>query len=276
MGTACAKPEPPPDPSENISFMLDEKRAREPTQVIGPIQSAITGCCCLRLQSRDTAPEWMLQAAESEAPSLYMRLCTCQWAPAPRVPSGIEKVPGLAGLAGITLQYGDHTTAGSLETLKWGEWDPEKRTLKLTVFGGFYSKWSTGFWTEPTAPLWRSALWCFLMNLARNQNYTYLFEFAEDYRSANIKISGNPLFLCCVCCPCIPAWFTIPDCCTKQVLEQADDSKDGTHWIRKNASCGGTPEFYYDLYTVWNFDGSPTKEVDRILEKTNQQVMVTF
>eukprot|EP00931_Biecheleriopsis_adriatica_P043643 TRINITY_DN24946_c0_g1_i1.p1 TRINITY_DN24946_c0_g1~~TRINITY_DN24946_c0_g1_i1.p1 ORF type:complete len:246 (-),score=49.64 TRINITY_DN24946_c0_g1_i1:374-1111(-) len=245
MGTACAKPEPPPDPSENISFMLDEKRAREPTQVIGPIQSAITGCCCLRLQSRDTAPEWMLQAAESEAPSLYMRLCTCQWAPVPRVPSGIEKVPGLAGLAGITLQYGDHTTAGSLETLKWGEWDPEKRTLKLTVFGGFYSKWSTGFWTEPTAPLWRSALWCFLMNLARNQNYTYLFEFAED-------------------------------CCTKQVLEQADDSKDGTHWIRKNASCGGTPEFYYDLYTVWNFDGSPTKEVDRILEKTNQQVMVTF
>jgi len=170
----------------------------------------------------------------------------------------------------VSLQKGDHETAGSLQTVKWGSYDPDKRVAELAVFGGFYQP-TQGIWTEPI-----SLLWCCLGNLGRTANYTYRFEFSQDYKECDIKIKGNPLVFCCCCCPCIPAWFTVPSCISTTNMKQTKGSTDGTSWDRFNGVLWFEPTFYYQLIEVIDADGAPGKYYDQLALNAPKQQMVTF
>jgi len=127
---------------------------------VGCFTRVATACCCLSIRESKDVSEFMVQqtTTEPEGPSLYSRLCWCQWAPLDRKRSGLEKVEPVRGLAGITLQAregGDHETEGSLETLKWGTYDESTRSMTMMPFGGFWQQYTTGLWTEPAG----SALW---------------------------------------------------------------------------------------------------------------------
>lgn len=195
--------------------------------------------------------------------------------------SGLGEISQLRGIAGITVQDGHHDTAGSLETLKWskGKYDPERRMIDVSVFGGFYDHSKLGLWTEPTTPLCLSCLWACLMNVARQANYSYRFQFSEDLRSADIRIRGNVCILCgcclpCFCCPFCPS-VTFPKWCCNHSMKQADDSEHGTHWERYKGVCGATPKKYYDLRTVFNADGTDGPFIDKLPLQTPKQVQIT-
>lgn len=239
---------------------------------MGCFQECLASCCCLKIEDRDSVGEWML-APETPPPSLLQRLCFCQCAPAVRPTSGLEFDEQLRGLAGVTLQYGDHDTAGSLQTLKWGKYDPSTRVLDLPVFSGWWGPFpSTGHWTEPASKYH----WYFLENLARVAGYTYEFRFSEDKRSADIKIKGNIGVLCCACFPCCPRWFTVPDCCVAFDMRESSDCSDGTHWDRYSSSCGGEKKFTYNLVTVINSDGSKGPYYEKLALQAPKQMLITF
>mmetsp|Transcript_78230 Transcript_78230/g.176794 ORF Transcript_78230/g.176794 Transcript_78230/m.176794 type:complete len:272 (+) Transcript_78230:99-914(+) len=231
----------------------------------------VATCCCLKVQDRDYSSEILVMREIGDAPSLYQRLCMCQWKPTARPPSGIEKIPQIRGLAGVTMQSGDHSTAGSLQTLKWGYWDSETRVFELPIFGGFEGGSTTGVWTEPITPLW-----CCLMNLGRTANYTYRFEFSPDFQHADIRIKGNPCVFCCVCCPCCPAWCTIPQWCTSTSMRQAEDSNSGSHWERFNGKCCRKQEYYYDLLEVIDHNGEPGPFANKLPLKSPKQFMISY
>lgn len=244
----------------------------------GPLQSLCLSCCCIKAQDRDLAPQWMLKDI-TDPPSLFAHLCFCTPTPVPRFPNDIEKVLPLRGLAGITFQDGDHTTEGSMETLRYAHWYPATRTLVNNNFGGFWAPSAMGLWTEPTAPLWKSLMWMFLQNASRVAGYQYTFKFSEDLRFADIYIQGNPFFMCCCCCPFIPPWFTVPKCIMDHSMVQAEDSIDGTHWVRYAGflpGCGGRVEPYYDLRTAWYADGQISPHHHRIYTEVPKVVQVTF
>mmetsp|Transcript_41899 Transcript_41899/g.84484 ORF Transcript_41899/g.84484 Transcript_41899/m.84484 type:complete len:269 (+) Transcript_41899:34-840(+) len=258
--------------AEEIRPLTEEERVMKDAQeakVATPTQRCVASLCCFQIIDRDETSD-LVTKDTTPAPSLYTRCCMCQCSPRPRPHAGLEMVPELRGLAGVTLQSGDHTTAGSLQTQKWGYFDPDKRVMEMAVFGGFYQS-TQGLWTEPISPLW-----CFLANLGRTANYTYRFEFTEDYREADIKIKGNPLFLCCICCPCIPAWFTLPSCISVTNMKQTADSKDGTAWDRFNGTCGSEPQFYYKLLEVLDVNGQPGRYFDKFQLSAPKQQMITF
>lgn len=174
--------------------------------------SMLAMCCCVEEQPRETLPQWMLLNTNASAqPSLMQRLL-CQCGPEARVSNGIEDIPEIRGVAGGLLQSAppDWPTKGSVQTLKYCKFDKEKRVATIQVFGGFGGPSSVGLWTEPGG----SCKWYFLINLARCCNYSYRFEFSEDWRHADIKIMAN---FCCVCCvpPCFPACCALPDCLVK-------------------------------------------------------------
>lgn len=202
-------------------------------------------------------------------------MCT----PEERHANALEDIPQLRGLAGITVQDGDHNTKGSLETLRYDRYDPASRVLDTSVFGGFYNRAKLGLWTEPTTPLYSSCMWAFLMNLARQANYSYRFEFSEDLRSADILLRGNVFILCGCCMPCCCLPFcpsvTVPKFCCTNTMRQAEDSVGGTHWERHQGICGSTPKFYYDLRTVYNSDGTEGRYVDSVYLHTPKQVQIT-
>ncbi|EOD24641.1 hypothetical protein EMIHUDRAFT_435421 [Emiliania huxleyi CCMP1516] len=154
----------------------------------------------------------------------------------------------------IFISIGKHSTGGSIQTLKWSTWDPDSRVAHLEVFGGYGGSSHTGQWTEPPG-----CLWLFLINLGRCCDYSYRFEFSEDYRRAEILIEAN---LCCCCClpipPCLPAWFVLPGSCVRFEAIQADEgSNDGTDWVRQSSICGGDFSYTYNLVEVYQEDGSP-------------------
>jgi len=253
---------------------------------IGAVQHCyLTRCCCLSVRDRDTAPEWMLKQTTTHGmkpgdlgPSWYARCCWCMCSPEERHASGLSEVEQLKGLAGVTVQDGDHDTAGSLETLKWTKWDPASRVLESGVFGGFYNHRGVGLWTEPTRPCCKSCLWSCLVNVARNANYGYHFQFSEDLRRADISIRGNMGILCCCipicCCPFVPQ-CTIPRWCCNHSMEQAEDSTDGTHWVRYKGVCCKAPKKYYDLRTVFNADGSDGPYIETLTLRTPKQVQIS-
>jgi len=258
-----------PEEAKPLTQADRQRKAEQDAKVVGGCARCVASCCCMAIIDREDAKELVTQDTSSE-PSLYQRLCMCQCAPRSRPHAGIEMIPELQGLAGVTLQKGDHETAGSLQTLKWGTFDADKRVMEMAVFGGFYSN-TTGVWTEPV-----NLLWCFLANLGRTANYTYRFEFSEDWQYADIKIKGNPLFVCCLCCTCIPAWLAIPDCITKQTMRQSQDSENGSAWDRFDSRCSAEPRFYYKLIEVIDFKGDAGpfhKELDLSAPK---QQMITF
>lgn len=242
---------------------------------VGAVQHCyLTRCCCLKVMDRDTAPEWMLEQTMTPDPSSYSRLCWCMCGPEQRKESGLAGTRQLKGLAGITVQDGSHDTRGSLETMKWSRWNAEQRILESGVFGGYYNHTALGTWTEPTQSCCRSCVWACVVNLARNANYSYRFQFSEDLRKADISIRGNLGVLCCACCPCMPS-CTIPRWCCNHSMEQADDSTDGTHWIRYKGVCGKEPKKYYDLRTVFNVDGTPGPYFEYLPLRTPKQVQIS-
>jgi len=238
-------------------------------EATGTLARCLSACCCLDLKARDEATELVTKSTSAQ-PSLYQRLCMCQCAPQDRLPSGLELVPQLQGLAGVLLQDGDHETGGTLFTLKWASFDREKRTMEIPVFGGFYGGSTTGVWTQPL-----EVRWCCLMNLGRTGNYTYRLEFNEDFSFADIRVFGNPLVLCCCCFPCIPAWFEMPRCIASPTMRQSEGSSDGTSWDRFEARFGGEPEFYYRLLQVLDDKGQRGPHYDRI-STAPRQMVVTF
>jgi len=239
------------------------------------LQSCMAACCGLEIKQPHFVNEWMLSTKEPKAPSLFQRVCFCQCGPSVRKPSGIEAVPQLRGLAGVMVQAGDVSTAGTLLTFKWANWDLVKRQADLQVFGGFSGCGrgsEVGLWTESVNPLW-----CFLMNFGRVGNYTYRIKFSEDYRRADIGISGNPLILCCscLCIPCMPGWFSVPTCIMAFEMVQADDSTDGSSWKRNSSACGSDFKLSYNLQEVFTPEGQPAKYHDQ-LAMAPQQVMITY
>lgn len=250
---------------------LEEKASQE-SKVAGPCGRCWASCCCLKVEERDEAAVYLVHRNESLPPSLFQRCCFCVCAPQPRLPSGIEMVPALRGLAGVSLQYGDSEMAGTLLTMKWGRFDPDARVYEAPVFDGFYGAGSSGTRAMPVqAPL------CCLMNLGRCANYTYRIEFSEDYRSAAIRARGNPCVLCgCCCCPWIPAWFTVPKYCMDMTMEQADDSKDGSKWERYRAGCSGTRELQSHLLQVFDNFGQTGPHNKQLQLKAPKQVMITY
>ncbi|CAK9020494.1 unnamed protein product [Durusdinium trenchii] len=234
---------------------------------------AATACCCLKTYDRDAAVQQILAlTTDPDGPSLLGRLCWCQCQPIPRPTTGIEEVDEISNLAGVTLQYGNHVTAGSLESLRWATYDAATRTATATGFGGWYQPWYTGSWSEPAG----DPIWCFLLWLARVGNATYEFQFSEDFQQAEIIPKGNLGVFCCCCCPCIPGWAPIPSCITRNYMVQADSSVKGDHWERFQGNCGRTPSLYYEIYTVYTIDGKETQWTKLAKEQTSAQVMMTI
>ena len=217
----------------------------------------------------DEAVEAMLaQTTEPSGPSLFSRLCWCQCSPVVREAVPLEAAPDVMLLSGVSLQDGSHITAGSLQTLRWGKWDGATRTVSTNVFGGFFAKGDAGKWTQPAV---KCTLYI-LMFLARTASFQYVITFSEDFQSAVIKIRSN-----CLCClPCLPPWFTFPDCCTTQTMIQSDDSIKGDHWLRMSGCCGAEPTFFYNLFVVYDSSGTPTRFADRVPAESPAQLMMTF
>jgi hypothetical protein len=234
-----------------------------------------SACCCVEIEESAEAPTYMMHQNTSQplGPSLYSRLCWCQWSPVPRNPSGLEEVEQLRGLVGIRLQGGaDHATSGTLATSKCGDYNKETRTYRMAPFGSFYQKDTTGLWTEPAG----DCLGTCLAFVGRTANYTYEYQFSEDFQSAQFTTSLNIAVVCCCCCPCIPAWFTLPSWLCTNTMEQAEDSEQGDHWVRKRGRCGRTPTYYYDLFTVWTHDGKETRFTSKVASVAPKQVIITF
>ena len=124
----------------------------------------LQSCCCVTQRPRDEIAQWMLLDTNAHASPSCRQMLLCQCGSEERVPSGIEDVPQLAGLAGATLQRAppDWPTKGSVQTLKWCRYDKEKRVADLQVFGGFGGPSNVGLWTEPVSLKWHC-----LINLAR-------------------------------------------------------------------------------------------------------------
>jgi len=222
-------------------------------------QSCCAACCCLEIRPRDDVADWMLRSDNADAAPSFMQRCLCQCGPEKRVLSGVEDVPQISSLAGATLQYGTHATGGSVQTLKWCKFDKDKRVADLQVFGGFGGTSSVGLWTEPA----EKCYWTCLINLGRVCNYSYRFEFAEDWRHVDIKIRAN---ICCCIWPWAPAWFQAPDNCATFSATQTDESTDGKHWVRKSSTCGGEEVYSYDLYEVFTPSGQPGAYHDKLFD----------
>jgi hypothetical protein len=217
-------------------------------------------------------------------PSGFDNVCFCQWGTPQRTPNGIDKIQQIRGLAGATLQRGTHVTAGSIQTLKWAKWDEATRTATIEVFGGANSPSSSGTWTEPV-----SCVWIFLSNLGRLCDYTYVFQFSEDYRTTQIV----PKINCTGCLlPCVPAWFEVPTNCVVTSFEnftptsthfstsqgfnavQAPESKHGEHWARNSSTCGSSYKFSYDLVEVFDVDGKHAKYYDDFKKYCPEKIMI--
>ena len=209
-------------------------------------------CCCVFIQPRASLPQWMLLEDRSGVDASLLDRLLCHCGPKQRVHSGIEGVAEIKSLAGATLQRGEHSTGGSVQTLKWCSFDKEKRVAHLEVFGGVGGDLHSAQWTEPGD----SCVWPVLMTIARCCDYSYRFKFSEDWRRADILIETN---LCCVCClpipPCVPAWCTVPSSLVAFEMVQSDDSTDGSFWYRNSSTCGGPFKKSYDLVEVYKPDG---------------------
>ena len=202
--------------------------------------------CCQVIVPRAAVAKYMLSDDTDRSPSLFSRCCFLQCAPERRTASALPDA--LRGLTGLTLQKGEHSTAGSLQTLKFSRWDAPSRTATMPVFGAFGAPATSGLWTEPNTPTWNC-----LITFARSCNYSYDFKFSEDFRRADIGIRGN----CCCCVPCAPACVSVPGFIARFDMVQADSSTDGSSWIRSSSSCGGPMKRTYDLVEVVRSDLTP-------------------
>eukprot|EP00591_Stephanopyxis_turris_P005568 CAMPEP_0195528196 /NCGR_PEP_ID=MMETSP0794_2-20130614/30245_1 /TAXON_ID=515487 /ORGANISM="Stephanopyxis turris, Strain CCMP 815" /LENGTH=245 /DNA_ID=CAMNT_0040659285 /DNA_START=102 /DNA_END=839 /DNA_ORIENTATION=- len=192
----------------------------------------------------------IVQDETSPSPSWIQRLlCDCG-GPRTRVEGGIQDVPEISNLAGLMFQNGDEVTSGTAFTLKWADFDKEKRVCTIQVYGGYGSKAAaTGLWSILDNHMWR-----FLSVLGRCCNYTYRISFSEDWQRADFDIKAN---LGCICCA--KPWFTLPHKVAKFEMVQAENSQNGSHWLRNSSVIGRPMEFSYNLETVYKPDGTPTE-----------------
>jgi len=251
-----------------VVSMGSSKVNPEDLSEVSAVMACLSSCCCQEFRPRSEVNDWMILSSNAEAqPSLLQRCCLCQCAPDERVNNGIDSIPQISSLAGATLQAGEHSTGGSVQTLKWCRFDKEQRVAQLQVFGGFGGRSSTGLWTEPPSYLWICAI-----NVARLCNYSYKFEFSEDWRHADIKIKGN-----CTGClfPCCPACVQVPDCLAKFDMTQQDDSTDGRAWIRASSTCGGPMKESYRLLEVYKPDGSDGAYLSKLTEFAPTQMLLS-
>jgi len=226
----------------------------------------LANCCCLGIYDRDAYLPYGMLGTKLPPPSIFEKLVVCDWNKPVRTPNDIENIPEIAELAGATLQKGTHSTAGSVQTLRFAHWDKEKRAATVEVFGGACGGSNTGTWTEPVETKWICLAVC-----ARLCDYTYVFNFAEDWRSTIIDIKVN----CCCCIPCIPAWFSIPKSIATFEARQHESSKNGEWWIRSSAKMGGPMEKVYDLVSVYGIDGKPGRFHKDLEDYTPKKVMIT-
>lgn len=216
--------------------------------------AAAQACCCLvSFGSHAETTDAMLRRTPPPPPSCLECVCLCNCgreADTPNV-SPMAYIPELVGLTGVTVQDSSelptqHTTNGSLQTLRFMPYDPVNRTLTMSVFGGRGSQ--PGTWAEP-----QNLTWACIMNMSRLCNFSYRFKFAEDLRSADI----TPLVNGCCCVPCLPPCVPLPACCGGRFdMVQTERSRDGTEWQRRNYE-NGKPQLYYYLRTVITEQGAP-------------------
>lgn len=239
------------------------------TMIEPPTATCMESCCCVVVKPRKDLAQWLLVNEETLAPSPMMYfLGDCSGKA--RVKSGIDAIPQISSLAGATLQRGEHSTGGSVQTLKWAVFDAEKRVAHLEVFGGAGKPGNqTGQWTEPNISAW----YC-LINLARCCDYSYVFHFSEDWRRADIDIKAN---CCCLCCvpPCVPAWFTLPRSLVAFEMVQAEDSTDGSRWIRNSSVLGKPYTYTYDLVEVLKPDATPGRFHADLARVAPEQMLIS-
>jgi hypothetical protein len=204
---------------------------------------------------RDDLLQAIILNEKSPPPSWLQRLL-CDCGSGERTASGIEDIPEISNLAGLLLQNGDetHSTNGTVFTFKWGKFNKETRVGELEVYGGCGGQQHTGSWTMLNNQTWKN-----LSLLGRCCNYTYQFTFSEDWQNADIDIKAN----CCLI-PCVRPWYTIPKSYCAFKMYQAEDSENGSHWIRTDSKKGGPFEVAYSLEAVYTPDGKPTAFVHNL------------
>lgn len=219
-------------------------------------------CCCTRSEPKGAIPRLLLLETTMNPPSLLQQCCFCSFDET-RVIAGIDKVPELRGLAGITMQTDGGGAENNVQTLKWAIFDRETREVRTrnvagsTCCGNVASSqlatWVVGLpWAAGTCAQ-LCLISCGMSCCHRQCDFQYRFIFDPDWRRADIKCMMN----CCPCVPCMPAWCQVPDCLVKFDMVQAEGVSDGTHWHRNSASCGGPMKPLYELKTVFNSDGTP-------------------
>mmetsp|Transcript_17101 Transcript_17101/g.25630 ORF Transcript_17101/g.25630 Transcript_17101/m.25630 type:complete len:232 (+) Transcript_17101:132-827(+) len=213
---------------------------------------------------RDDLLQAILLNEKSPDPSWLQRLL-CDCGSGERKASGIKDIAEISNLAGLLLQNGDetHSTSGTVFTLKWGDFDKETRVAELEVYGGCGGQQHTGSWS-----LLNNQTWKHLSLLGRCCNYTYRFQFSKDWQSADIDVKAN----CCLI-PCARPWCTIPKSFCAFKMAQAEDSENGSRWIRTSSKKGGPFEVSYSLEAVYTPDGEPTAFVHN-LEKVSPKTML--
>ena len=205
----------------------DEQRPNPPvhaTSKHGPTAKLVFSLLSVCLLNPYTKPQWDrasatdLRTGRSACPThtSYLHNYALPNNPCQQMHHPVCNVLNRLDASGATQQTGDHSTGGSVQTLKWCKYDAEERVATLSVFGGAGGarRGETGLWTEPV-----SCIWAVFMNIGRLCDYTYRFEFSEDYKEIDLRVMVNCCCVCPVCLPCCSAWCTVPKCITKTTAE---------------------------------------------------------
>lgn len=170
--------------------MMDVAAKPQPTDS-GPfgLVPLLEVCCCTRTEPKEAIPTLLLGDDSMRAPSL-VQLCCFLSSSEVRVNSGIESIPEIAGLAGVTMQT-DGGAENNVQTLKWAIFDAQRRTaLTRNVAGarvcgvGGSSQLATWVIALPSSC---PALCCITWGMScihRQCDFTYKFVFDDDWRRA--------------------------------------------------------------------------------------------
>jgi len=99
-----------------------------------------------------------------------------------RTISGIQNIPDICNLAGLIIQNGDHSTSGTVFTLKYADFYKKKRIAERQVYGGWGGQQRTGKWSAL-----QNKTWLTLLTMCRCCNYSYRFTFTEDGKRLILK-----------------------------------------------------------------------------------------
>jgi len=156
-----------------------------------------------------------------------------------RTPSGMETVEEIQNLTGLLHQNDiegiEHSTEGTVCTLKWCDFDKETRVAEMVVYGrnggkhtGQWSFYDDGNWTR------------FVIPLLRLFEYSYRFNFSEDWQRAEIEIGFLGWY--------VPRWLMAFD------MEQTPESVNGSQWLRTNVIFA-----FLSRWPILNWDSTPKR-----------------